>query len=86
MIWDRVRKIVEGNSNVRVNNREDERTGEYLRTWEWIGPVGTPARRLAVATAAAAENGGDAIGDIDERRKDGMVRESRKWDEGRPIY
>lgn len=37
-VWTNVRKIVEGNSNVRAATREG-RGGEVGRTWEWIGPV-----------------------------------------------
>jgi hypothetical protein len=37
-VWQNVRKIVEGNSNVRAATREG-RGGEVGRTWEWIGPV-----------------------------------------------
>jgi hypothetical protein len=37
-VWTNVRKVVEGNSNVRASTREG-RGGEVGRVWEWIGPV-----------------------------------------------
>lgn len=36
-LWQRVRVVVEQNSNVRTGNREG-RNGEVGRAWEWIGP------------------------------------------------
>jgi len=81
-VWQNVRKVVEGNSNVRAATREGEKTGEWSRVWEWIGPVdfapGLDGRRsgsLLVQNSPA----------VDGRtpRPDVAVR---KWDEGRPIY
>lgn len=44
-IWQKVRAVVEQNSNVRTSQREG-RSGEVGRAWEWIGPVaGEAARR-----------------------------------------
>ncbi|PHH67171.1 hypothetical protein CDD81_2940 [Ophiocordyceps australis] len=44
-IWQRVRAVVEQNSNVRTCQREG-RSGEVGRAWEWIGPIqGEGARR-----------------------------------------
>lgn len=37
-IWDRVRVVVEQNSNVRQGQRESH-NGEIGRAWEWIGPT-----------------------------------------------
>ncbi|KOS19239.1 Inner nuclear membrane protein SRC1 [Escovopsis weberi] len=59
-IWQRVRVVVELNSNVRTSQRES-RNGEVGRAWEWIGPVkGDGARRRREgrpwnAAAAAVE-------------------------------
>ncbi|KAL2020858.1 hypothetical protein VTK56DRAFT_7849 [Thermocarpiscus australiensis] len=36
-VWQRVRAVVEQNSNVRTGQREG-RNGEVGRAWEWIGP------------------------------------------------
>lgn len=85
-IWAGVKAIVESNSNVRAGNREGERTGEWSRVWEWIGPIdlvkGLEGRRSGGLISDAEED--------DTHRADGKagrkVVESRKWDEGRPIY
>ena len=37
-IWDRVKKLVEGNSNVRAGGGEVR--GDFHRTWEWVGDYG----------------------------------------------
>ena len=34
-VWDRVKKLVEGNSNVRAGGGEVR--GDFHRTWEWVG-------------------------------------------------
>jgi len=84
-IWQGVKRIVEQNSNVRAGNREGERTGEWSRVWEWIGPVdlvkGLEGRRSGGLIREAEEeiNGtGESAGR--------EVVETRKWNEGRPIY
>jgi hypothetical protein len=95
-LWQRVRAVVEQNSNVRTGQREG-RNGEVGRAWEWIGPS-----RLGIGAGAA---GGD--GSVARRRKSARVSWGpdvkgeevadkplvsdgrpvhRKWDEGRPIY
>jgi Man1-Src1p-C-terminal domain len=78
-VWHNVRKIVEGNSNVRAATREGEKTGEWSRVWEWIGPVdlapGLEGRRSGLIRSGQEPNG--------ESSRDVEVR---KWDEGRPIY
>jgi len=83
--WKGVREVVEGNTNVRTNVREG-RHGEVSKVWEWIGPVG------------ALEDGGRESGKVrflDSPAADSdaatpptgkEIAESRKWDEGRPIY
>ena len=38
-VWKEVKQYVEGNANVRVATREEGRTGEWSRVWEWIGPT-----------------------------------------------
>jgi hypothetical protein len=37
-VWDSVRKLVEGNSNVRAGGGEVR--GDFHRTWEWVGDLG----------------------------------------------
>lgn len=90
-LWQRVRKVVELNANVRASQRE-ARNGEISRVWEWIGAVG------AIEPNGTGEGG--------ERRKSGRVSwgaygemsspvsgsdagpemVQQKWMEGRPIY
>jgi len=85
-VWTGVRAIVEGNSNVRVGNREGGRTGEWSRVWEWIGPVnlapGLEGRRSGGSVEERRPSDGAAA---EGERGHGMVA-ARKWDEGRPIY
>jgi len=45
-LWKRVEKVVEGNSNVRV--MEVEQNGEELRGWQWVGATG--AREIESAS------------------------------------
>jgi Man1-Src1p-C-terminal domain len=37
-VWNRVKKLVEGNSNVRAGGAEVR--GDFHRTWEWVGDLG----------------------------------------------
>jgi Man1-Src1p-C-terminal domain len=85
-IWHGVKRIVEQNSNVRAGNREGGRTGEWSRVWEWIGPIDIAkglegGRRGLLLNREADDN---ANGTVDEPRSE--LGESRKWDEGSPIY
>jgi len=77
-VWQNVRKIVEGNSNVRAAKREGGKTGEWSRVWEWIGPVdlapGLERRRSGLLKNTPG-NG---------QQREGI--EIRNWDEGRPVY
>jgi hypothetical protein len=87
-VWKGVRAIVEGNANVRAATREAGRTGEMSRVWEWIGPVnllpGLEGRRSG---GFIEERPPSAGGDTDEARGGSKeMVETRKWDEGRPIY
>lgn len=36
-VWDRVKKLVEGNSNIRAGGAEVR--GDFHRTWEWVGDL-----------------------------------------------
>ena len=58
-LWQRVRVVVEQNSNVRTGQREG-RNGEVGRAWEWIGP----SRPSAI---------GDGTGSRSARRKSTRV-------------
>ncbi|EXJ89293.1 hypothetical protein A1O3_02359 [Capronia epimyces CBS 606.96] len=88
-VWQNVRKIVEGNSNVRAATREGGKSGEWSRVWEWIGPVdlapGLEGRRSggAIMDGRAGAGGGNVK---IERAEDRSNLEIRRWDEGRPIY
>lgn len=89
-LWRRVRNFVEGNANVRAAVREG-RSGDVSRVWEWIGginavgnpeqsarfPVSTPSDQFASPHTPASESKPEPVS---------SPRESRRWDEGRPIY
>ncbi|KAL2178688.1 Man1-Src1p-C-terminal domain-containing protein [Thermothelomyces heterothallicus CBS 202.75] len=90
-LWQRVRAVVEQNSNVRTGQREG-RNGEVGRAWEWIGPS-----RLGAGDGAASRRRKSARvswdpevkGQIDDSSAPhGLERKAihRKWEEGRPIY
>ena len=96
-VWQNVRKVVEGNSNVRASTREGGKTGEWSRVWEWIGPLdlapGLEGRRSGgfirgPSSSSPAGSGVDTT--VVGSPGDGNdVRESveiRRWDEGRAIY
>jgi len=91
-LWQRVRVVVEQNSNVRTGQRESH-NGEVGRAWEWIGPSrpgigegGSSRRRKS----ARVSFGPDVKGEANESRPSGEVTERagvhRKWEESRPIY
>jgi Man1-Src1p-C-terminal domain len=90
-MWQGVKAIVEQNSNVRAAEREGERTGEWSRVWEWIGPID-----MVKGSGLEGRRSGGLIRDVeDDDIVNGMSNnagkgkdafESRKWDEGRPIY
>lgn len=79
-IWQRVKVVVEQNSNVRTGQREG-RSGEVGRAWEWIGPGrGEAARRRR--SGRASWPAGAAADSPDGREG----AEARKWPEPRPYY
>ncbi|KAJ1917327.1 hypothetical protein H4219_003287 [Mycoemilia scoparia] len=49
-VWERVRYIVEHNTNVR--SRTMAIKGELMRTWEWIGPLDTISTPAGATTTA----------------------------------
>ncbi|KAH7197058.1 Man1-Src1p-C-terminal domain-containing protein [Fusarium flagelliforme] len=80
-IWQRVRAVVEQNSNVRTSQREG-RSGEVGRAWEWIGPVaGEGARRRRSGRVSL---GPDLHTDSPEGSK--ATPQMKKWEEPRPLY
>ncbi|KAF5023915.1 hypothetical protein F66182_4037 [Fusarium sp. NRRL 66182] len=80
-IWQRVRAVVEQNSNVRTSQREG-RSGEVGRAWEWIGPVaGEGARRRRSGRVSL---GPDFKTESPE--PSATASEVKKWEEPRPIY
>lgn len=79
-IWQRVKAVVEQNSNVRTSQREG-RSGEVGRAWEWIGPVaGEGARRRR---SGRVSFGPEFRSETPESKE---TIEVKKWDEPRPIY
>lgn len=88
-VWERVKRIVEANSNVRAATREGGKTGEWSRVWEWIGPVNFVPGLEGRRSGGMIENGASPAGTSREGTPSGADRkelEVRKWDEGRAIY
>ena len=83
-VWKGVREVVEGNTNVRTNVREN-RHGEVSKVWEWIGPVGSleDGRRESGKVRFLDSPAADSDGATPSSKE---MAENRKWDEGRPIY
>lgn len=82
-VWQGVRKVVEGNSNVRAATREGGKTGEWARVWEWIGPVNLAPGLEGRRSGMIQDNPTNASdNDADGRH----LVERRRWDEGHPIY
>ncbi|KAL7792998.1 Man1-Src1p-C-terminal domain-containing protein [Trichoderma ceciliae] len=79
-IWQRVKKVVEQNSNVRTGQREG-RSGEVGRAWEWIGPINGEGARRRRSDRWTRDPAADSP---DLRPTTGV--ESMKWAESRPIY
>lgn len=95
-LWRRVRNFVEGNANVRASVREG-RSGDVSRVWEWIGginAVGEPehnGRRESARFSIPSPSGNIVASPhtpAGESQPEPISspRESRRWDEGRPIY
>ncbi|KAG6007280.1 hypothetical protein E4U21_006198 [Claviceps maximensis] len=81
-IWQRVRAVVEQNSNVRTGQRES-RNGEVGRAWEWIGPTkgeGARRRRTIRSSWVPESSREDTTPDAKS------VIEFQKEEESRPIY
>ncbi|KAJ5653069.1 hypothetical protein N7490_000072 [Penicillium lividum] len=99
-LWSRVRRVVEGNANVRAAVREG-RSGDVARSWEWIGGIGSvgasggPGKRDDSArrdsgrlSLSSPLSNGEADSHVADSTDDASTspRQSRRWDEGRPIY
>lgn len=103
-LWQRVRRVVEGNANVRAAVREG-RSGDVARCWEWIGGIGSVNTPGGVGSEldSSARRDSERFSllspssnvDVDHQHhmatesKDDPAtspRQSRRWDEGRPIY
>lgn len=98
-LWRRVRRVVEGNANVRAAVREG-RSGDVARVWEWIGPIGSVGGNGGELESSALRNSTrwstsspPSTLELDRHMvadKQGESatnpRQHRRWDEGRPIY
>lgn len=95
-LWERVKKKVENNSNVRPMVRE-ARTGDVSRVWEWVGTVGAledggrresgrrNSSRLSLGLKESPSM--SEIPDSGAESVPGGAKGIVKWeDEGRPIY
>lgn len=85
-LWQKVRKIVEMNSNVRVSQKES-RNGEIARVWEWIGAIaniddGEGRRRKSGRVSFGAYADGSPVSGSDN----GQEAVRAKWNESRPAF
>ncbi|KAI1409725.1 Man1-Src1p-C-terminal domain-containing protein [Hypoxylon sp. FL1857] len=83
-IWQRVRAVVEQNSNVRTTQREG-RSGEVGRAWEWIGPMAGD-HSIRRRKSGRLSYGPDASVDSPLTDGDSKTLAHQKWEESRPIY
>lgn len=95
-IWQRVKKVVEMNANVRAGVREG-RSGEVSRVWEWIGalPALEDVYDRSASRSASRSRLSWGPGETEQKTPSGEgktvdvkseEREVRRWDEGRPVY
>lgn len=96
-LWQRVRAVVEQNSNVRTGQREG-RNGEVGRAWEWIGPSRLGAAEGGSAASARRRKSARVSWEPDVVSSEAAAAPPpardpkpahRKWEEGRggrPIY
>ncbi|KAG9257885.1 Man1-Src1p-C-terminal domain-containing protein [Emericellopsis atlantica] len=80
-IWQKVKAVVEMNSNVRTSQREGA-NGEFGRAWEWIGPLGIEGarRRRSGRQSLLPDSNPVTPGSVADSV------DSKKWQESRPIY
>ncbi|KAI1498758.1 Man1-Src1p-C-terminal domain-containing protein [Biscogniauxia marginata] len=81
-IWQRVRRVVEQNSNVRTGQREG-RSGEVGRAWEWIGPTAGdgPRKRKSGGGRGRVKADEDLAVAADEKS-----HVHQKWEEPRRVF
>lgn len=91
-LWRRVRSVVEGNANVRAAVREGH-GGDVSRVWEWVGGIGSVAevegsarRRESYRAPFSPERSRHPTDMENDTPFATGLRDSRHWDEGRPIY
>ncbi|KAE8442685.1 hypothetical protein EG329_002930 [Mollisiaceae sp. DMI_Dod_QoI] len=88
-LWERVKRIVELNSNVRISQREG-RNGEISRVWEWVGNVanlesgydGAKRRKSGRVSWGVYDDMSSPVSGSDG----GPEMVQKQWQEGRPIY
>ena len=85
-VWQKVRKVVEMNANIRSSQREG-RNGEVSRVWEWVGSVGNlesseQRRKSGRVSWGVYDDGSSPVSGSDG----GPEAVQMKWQEGRPIY
>ncbi|KAL2827182.1 Man1-Src1p-C-terminal domain-containing protein [Aspergillus cavernicola] len=91
-LWKRVRRVVEGNANIRAAVREG-RGGDVARVWEWVGGIGSVGQQgEGRSTSNDGENTsplpslGDRSPVVHAPVAKSQKEQVRRWDEGRPIY
>ncbi|BDD56754.1 inner nuclear membrane protein enriched at telomere/subtelomere region [Monascus purpureus] len=90
-LWKSVRSVVEENANIRAAVREG-RGGDISRVWEWMGGIGGvseiegSARRRESSKVQFALSSGQEDHRVVDEGQTSSPRESRRWDEGRPIF
>lgn len=87
-IWQRVRAVVEQNSNVRTAQREGN-NGEVGRAWEWIGPIaGGDASARRRRQSGRVSFGPGVNNDTEDTPMVDKTGLHQKWEEpgSRPIY
>jgi len=95
-VWQRVRAVVEQNSNVRTGQREGH-NGEVGRAWEWIGTSGGGADGSARRRRSGRVSWGPDVKTIDQGSDNAKATPEmtekvdrsafhRRWEESRPIY
>ena len=91
-LWRRVRSVVEGNANIRAAVREGH-GGDVSRVWEWVGgiggvvePEGSARRRESGWTPLSPDGSRYQTDTQNDTPVAKGPRDSRHWDEGRPIY
>ncbi|KAI1956790.1 inner nuclear membrane protein enriched at telomere/subtelomere region [Ophidiomyces ophidiicola] len=90
-LWNGVKRIVEGNANVRASVREG-RGGDVSRVWEWIGGIRaiaggdfeSPANRLDGSKVRFSLPLPSTPGEVSNETPGS--RGIKKWEEGRAVY